>query len=139
MTPTLTPQSELDTIRAMARADHAQRLTSAYNPYPQGTDKAAAWDAGWREENDASHRLDEEIVKLPRFRVRVEIVAGEGQAARPLDLLDREDFSAFTVSQLRRDGDKAVIWESPEARARFPEEQAVGIRVTHEGDEGMFD
>ena len=76
MTPTLTPQSELDTIRAMARADHAQRLTSAYNPYPQGTDKAAAWDAGWREENDASHRLDEEIVKLPRFRVRVEIVEG---------------------------------------------------------------
>ena len=139
MTPTLTTQSDLDTIRAMDRADHAKRLTSANNPYPQGTDKAAAWDAGWREENDASHRLDEEIVKLPRFRVRVEIVAGEGQAARPLDLLDREDFSAFTVSQLRRDGDKAVIWESPEARARFPEEQAVGIRVTHEGDEGMFD
>lgn len=137
MTPT--PQSELDTIRAMARADHAQRLTSAYNPYPHGTDKAAAWDAGWREENEASHRLDEEIVKLPRFRVRVDIVAGEGQGVRPLAALDRTDFAAFTVSQLRRDGDRAVIWESPEARARFPGETAVAIRVTHEGEGGMFD
>lgn len=136
---TQTPQSELETIRAMARADHAQRLTSAYNPYPQGTDKAAAWDAGWREENEASHRLDEEIVKLPRFRVRVEIVAGAGRDARALATLERADLALFSVSQLRRDGDAAVIWDSPEARARFPDEAAVFIRATHEGDGGMFD
>ncbi|CAM8672523.1 hypothetical protein [Sphingobium sp.] len=137
MTPT--PQSELDTIRAMARADHAQRLTSAYNPYPSGTDKAAAWDAGWREENEAWHRLDEEIVKLPRFRVRVEIISGAGPDARPLATLERADLAMFFVSQLRRDGDAAVIWDSPEARARFPDEAAVVIRATHESDGGMFD
>ena len=125
----------LDEIRRMARADHAWRLPREHNPYPEGSDRAAAWAEGWSAEDDRIHGLDEEIVKLPRCRVRAEIVDGD----KVLAAIERNEFAAFKVSNLSPAGDKAVRFESREARERFPRHAAVAIRVTYDGDGGMFD
>lgn len=134
-----TPDSELETIEAMARADHAYRLPRSYNPYPVGSDKAAAWDQGWDAEDETVHGLDEEIVKLPQFRIRTEIVSGDAENATVLATIEREAFTRYRVCQLRPAGPRAVTYESDEARAQFPEAANVRIRVTYEGEGGMFD
>lgn len=125
----------LEEIRLMARADHAYRLPREANPYPAGDARAAAWHEGWQAEDDRIHGLDEEVAKLPQFRVRIEIVSGE----RVLAALSREDLVDYTVSNVRAAGPRAVTYESGEARAGFPDAAGVVIRVTYEGDGGMFD
>ncbi|MDO7842273.1 hypothetical protein [Sphingomonas immobilis] len=125
----------LEEIRLMARADHAYRLPHEANPYSASDPRAAAWSEGWRAEDDRIHGLDEEIAKLPQFRVAIEIVSGDAVLAT----LAREDLAAYSVSNLRGAGPRAVTYESAEARARFPDAGAVLIRVTYQGDGGMFD
>lgn len=136
---TTTAAGELSEIQAIARADHAYRLPRDYNPYPAGSDKARAWDAGWDEEDQMLHRLDEEVVKLPQFRVRVEIVAGDAAGGDVLATIDREELSHYSVSQMRSVGHQAVSYDSPEARAAFADKADVRVRVTYEGQGGMFD
>lgn len=132
-------QNILDEIKRMARADHAYRLRLEDNPYPENSPEAVAWEEGWRAEDDQVHAFDEEIVKLPQFRVRVEIVAGEDGADATLALLSREELGAYSVSNMRPAGPKAVTYESREARDRFPGEDNVLVRVTYEGEGGMFE
>ncbi|AYJ85080.1 hypothetical protein D3Y57_03320 (plasmid) [Sphingomonas paeninsulae] len=127
--------SLLDEIRLMARADHAYRLPRTDNPYAAGDPRAAAWTEGWQAEDDRVHRLDEEIVKLPRFRVLIEIVSG----SEVLVALDREELANYRVSNLNGVDARSVTYESDEARARFPDRDNVLIRVTNEDDGGMFD
>ncbi|MET0137396.1 MAG: hypothetical protein ABW192_03335 [Sphingobium sp.] len=125
----------LEEIRLMAKADHAYRLPRAANPYDDADPRAAAWLAGWQEEDDRTHRLDEEIVKLPQFRVNVDIVAGTDLLAG----IGRDEFSCYGVSNMRPIDVRAVTYESAEARARFPDRDGVVIRVTYDGEGGMFD
>lgn len=125
----------LDEIRLMARADHAYRLPSDANPYAPGDPRAVAWSEGWHAEDDRVHRLDEEIVKLPQFRVAIEIVAGSDVLAT----IDRDDLAQYRVSNLRNVDPRAVSYESAEARSRFPDRGGVHIRVTYQGEGGMFD
>lgn len=125
----------LEEIRLMAKADHAYRLPRDANPYDASDPRAEAWATGWQEEDDRIHSLDEEIVKLPQFRVTVEIV--EGTAT--IDTIERDAFARYTVSNMRRVDVRAVSYESAEARARFPDREGVVIRVTYEGEGGMFD
>jgi hypothetical protein len=125
----------LDEIKLMARADHAYRLPRENNPYAEGDPRAAAWIEGWQAEDDRVHRLDEEIVKLPRFRVLIEIVSGSDVLAA----LDREELANYRVSNLNAGDTRSVTYESDEARARFPESENVLIRVTNEDEGGMFD
>jgi len=125
----------LDEIRLMARADHAYRLPSDANPYRPGDPRADAWSEGWHAEDNRVQRLDEEIVKLPQFRVAVEIVAGSDVLA----MIDRDELPQFHVSNLRSVDARAVSYESAEARSRFPDHEGVIIRVTYEGEGGMFD
>ncbi|MET0370395.1 MAG: hypothetical protein ABW039_03355 [Sphingobium sp.] len=126
--------SLLDEIRLMAKADHAYRMPREANPYGVDDPRGTAWLAGWQEEDDRIHRLDEEVAKLPQFRILVEIVTGETALAT----VDRDDFAAYTVSNMRVTNVRAVSYESAEARARFPERGDVRIRVTYEGQGGMF-
>ncbi|MDB5714613.1 MAG: hypothetical protein JWO15_2010 [Sphingomonadales bacterium] len=125
----------LDEIRLMARADHAYRLPRDNNPYAPGDPRAVAWAEGWQAEDDRIHRLDEEIVKLPRFRVLIEIVSGNDVLAT----LDREHLAEYRVSNLNAVDQRSVTYESDEARARFPNRNGVMIRVTNEDEGGMFD
>jgi hypothetical protein len=125
----------LNEIKLMARADHAYRLPRDHNPYPANTDRAIAWSEGWDAEDDRIHGLDEEIVKLPQFRVRTEIVAGDTVLAT----IGRDELATYSVSNMRVADPRAVTFESREARARFADHDAVLIRVTYEGHGGMFD
>lgn len=125
----------LDEIRLMAAADHAYRLPLGANPYASGDPRADAWLRGWKAEDDRAHRLDEEIVKLPQFRVRAEIVSGSDVLAP----IAREDLAAYTVSNMRKADARAVVFESLEARQRFADHADVRIRVTYEGEGKMFD
>lgn len=136
---TTTSDHDLEAIEAMARADHAYRLSRDYNPYPEGTDAARAWYAGWDYEDRQVHKLDEEIVKLPQFRIRTEVISGDPETGAVLLQIAREEFGDYTVSQLRPAGKRAVTYESEEACKRFPDENDVRIRVTYEGEGGMFD
>lgn len=131
----MAPHTMLDEIRLMARADHAYRLPRDANPYRPGDARADAWSEGWHAEDDRLQRLDEEIVKLPQFRVAIEIVAGSDVLAT----IDRDELSRYRVSNLRSLDSRAVSYESAEARSRFPDHDGVIIRVTYEGDGGMFD
>ncbi|MDB5711944.1 MAG: hypothetical protein JWL96_4014 [Sphingomonas bacterium] len=131
----MAPNTLLDEIRLMARADHAYRLPSDANPYAPGDPRAAAWSEGWHAEDDRVHGLDEEIVKLPQFRVTIEIVAGSDVLAP----IDRDQLAQYRVSNLRSIDARAVSYESAEARSRFPDRDGVIIRVTYDGAGGMFD
>lgn len=125
----------LKEIRMMAAADHAYRLPLEANPYLTRDPRFDAWAKGWTDEDDRAHRLDEEIVKLPQFRVRAEIVAGGDVLAS----LERAELDRYTVSNLRVADDRAVLYESAEARQRFADRGDVRIRVTYEGEGRMFD
>lgn len=131
----MTSDNILDEIRLMARADHAYRLPREDNPYAPGDPRSEAWTEGWQAEDDRVHRLDEEIVKLPRFRVLIEIVSGNDVLAT----LDRDELAKYSVSNLNGVDARSVTYESEEARARFPDRNGVMIRVTNEDEGGMFD
>jgi hypothetical protein len=132
-----TDPSILEEITAIARADHAYGMQLRDNPYPEGTDRAEAWTSGWRAEADAVHQLDEEMSKLPEFRVRVQIVDGleEGRHDRltgtPLAEIDRDDWDRYTVTERTRIGDLGVTFRSREAEAAFPD-RPVWIRAEYE-------
>lgn len=129
-----TDEHLLNEIRLMARADHAYRLSADYNPYPPGSAEAAAWLEGWQAEQDAAHKLDEEMSKLPEFRVQVFIVedADGDSPGTPLVALDREQWGEYTADTIRLLGNRGVIFQSKEARMRFPAHDGVAIRVDYE-------
>ena len=129
---TETPAELLAEIRRMARADHAHGLSDAYNPYPEGSDRAAAWNAGWNEEQESQHQLDEEVAKLPYFRVRAFILA-DGHDA-PLEELPREDWEHYTTHYKVPLGAKGVEFQSREARAVYPDEKNVRIFIRFPDD-----
>lgn len=129
---TRTPEDLLAEIRRMARADHAHGLSDAYNPYPAGSDKAQAWDTGWNEEQDSQHELEEEVAKLPYYRIRAFILA-DGHDA-PLEELPREDWKHYTTHFKVPQGAKGVEFHSREARAVYPDEKNVRIFVQFPDD-----
>lgn len=122
-----TPDDLLAEIRRMARADHAHGLSEAYNPYPAGSDRAQAWQAGWTEEQESQHELEEEVAKLPYYRIRAFLVAdGHDQ---PLEELPREDWQHYTTHFKVPMGARGVEFQSREARAVYPDEKNVRIFV----------
>lgn len=120
--------SSLEEIRAMARADHAHRLPRGYNPYPPDTPQFMAWNKGWDEEEAAEHSLDEEMSKLPYFRVRTLIVGD----ARKLAEIPREAWKNYNVRRAVESDDTGISFESREASDRFPEAEGVRIRVEYQ-------
>ncbi len=114
-------------IRLIARADHACRLPIEMNPYAAGTERAAAWAEGWQAEAAAEHSLPEEMSKLPYFRVRTYIVDG----AEKLADLPREEWGGYHVLDMA-ELPEGVLFESREARARYPGREKVAIRVDYE-------
>jgi hypothetical protein len=126
--PDPTPDEILAEIRLMARADHAYRMDAGRNPYPLGSDRAIAWDDGWNAEDQAEHRLDEEMAKLPYFRVRTSIVAGGETLAE----IDRADWPKFGVAGATPNGREGMFFHSRDAAALFPDRDKVAIRVDYE-------